>query len=331
MNAGTSITVLGGTLAGMAVAARLAKAGHEVILVHDSDRLGPDDLPDEFAFPAPWRDLFTKSGRPLAAELARTGHELTPAPGRRLPDGLELPAERGAQWTTLSEAYGPKVAERWRDLLDSLDDVWQARRPLGLEQEFDPDRFRAARKDLWWGRTVADVARKFHHPVLSEVIRSAAEDEPHRSPADEAMWLAVERRFGRWRITDAEGRPAPARVLVDALAERLRTRGVTISDTDPGALADAVVEASGEIGRGWRGRKLWPQRTGSRVAELTYACGDHTHAGRTVAGQLLSAALAAYALHFDLTGENIHPTNKDLNRRTRRTPRERSTRDPAGA
>ncbi|WP_425309781.1 hypothetical protein AADG42_13795 [Ammonicoccus fulvus] len=314
------ITVLGGTLAGMAVAARLAKAGHEVILVHEGDRLGPDDLPDVFTFPAPWRDLFTKSGRTLAAELAGTGHELTAVDSRKVADDLDLPAERGAQWRVLSEAYGPQVAERWRDLLDSLDDIWQARRPLGLEQEFDRDAFRAARKDLWWGRTVEDLARKFHHPVLSDVIRASAEGLPSRSPADEAMWLAVERTFGLWQVTDADGEPAGTRVLVDALARRLTTRGVELTDSDTG-LADAVVEAEGTIPESWRGPTVWPKRVGSRVAHRTYACGDHTHAGRTMAGQLLSAALAAYAVHFDLTGENIHPTNKELNRRGKRGPR----------
>lgn len=307
------VTVLGGTLAGMAVAVRLAKVGHDVTLVQVGDRLGPDTLPELFTFPAPWRDLFTKSGRPLAGELARTGHELSPVFSRRVA-GLDLPAERGAQFEVLTAAYGQPVAERWRDLLDALDDVWQARRPLGLEQEFDADRFAAARRRLWWGRSLAQVARRFGHPVLSEVIRGAAEGDPRRSPADEAMWLAVERSFGLWRVTDAEGRPAPARVLVDALAGRLHTRGVTVATTPPPTV-DAVIRAEDRLPRGWRGPKPWPKRTGTRCADGAYSCGDHTHAGRTVAGQLLSAALAAYAVHLDLTGEDIHPTNKDLNRR----------------
>lgn len=313
------VTVLGGTLAGMAVAARLAKAGHPVTLVADRERLGPPDLPEVFSFPAPWRDLFTKSGRPLAAELARTGHELTAVDTRSV-DGLDLPAERGAQSRVLADSFGPAVAGRWRDLLDALDDVWQVRRLLGLEQEFDRPRFAASRKALWWGMSVADVARRFAHPELSAVIRATAEDDPRRSPADHAMWLAVERTFGLWRITDADGRPAPARVLVDALATRLATRGVAITPTDPGDGA-AVVHATGSVPRGWRGPKPWPQRSGARRADGAYTCGDHTHAGRTTAGQLLSAALAAYAVHLDLTGTNIHPTNKDLNRRRPRRSR----------
>ncbi|MDO5682633.1 MAG: NAD(P)/FAD-dependent oxidoreductase [Propionibacteriaceae bacterium] len=309
----SAITVVGGTLAGMAVAARLAKVRHEVTLVVTGDRLGPTDLPNVFTFPAPWRDLFTKSGRTLAAELARSGHELTSVPSRTIGDSVELPAERGGQFAALSAAYGTPVAERWRDLLDGLDDVWQARRPLGLEQEFDHELFRSARKQLRWGTTVEQLARRFDHPVLSEVIRQAAEGDPRRSPADEAMWLAVERTFGLWQVTTTAGEPAGSGVLVDALTERLRTRKVTVTGRAP-EHADATVVAQGTLPRGWRGPRPWPKRAGSRVGERTYACGDHTHAGRTIAGQLLSAALAAYAVHFDLTGENIHPTNKDRRR-----------------
>ncbi|HHV20510.1 MAG TPA: NAD-binding protein [Propionibacterium sp.] len=308
-----AITVLGGTLSGMAVAARLAKAGHEVTLVHDGDRLGPAELPDVFTFPAPWRDLFTKSGRTLAAELARSGHELTSVAARPIGGGIELPAERGGQFAVLTASFGQRVAERWRDLLDDLDDVWQARRPLGLEHEFDRGRFRDQRRTLRWGTSVERLARDFDHPVLSDVIRRSAEADPRRSPADEAMWLAVERTFGLWQVTTTDGAPAGSRVLIDALTERLRTRKVEVTGRRP-AYADAVVTAHGRIPTGWRGPQPWPRRTGSRVGQGAYTCGDHTHAGRTVAGQLLSAALAAYAVHLDLTGENIHPTNKDRRR-----------------
>lgn len=324
-----AVTVLGGTLAGMAVAARLAKVGHAVTLVHagvaapGSNELGPVHLAGVFTFPAPWRDLFTKSGRPLAAELARTGHQLSPVPTRPVGDGVELPAERGHQFAVLRESFGAPVAERWRDLLDALDDVWQARRPLGLEQEFDPQRFRHSRRALWWGRSVADVARRFDHPVLSGVINASAEAAPHHSPADECMWLAAERTFGLWQVTDAAGRPAGSRVLVDALAARLETRGVRITVDRP-ARCDALITAEGSIPSGWRGLKAWPWRAGSRVGDSAYTCGEHTHAGRTVAGQLLSAALAAYAVHLDLTGQNIHPTNKDLGRRRPRSASGRS-------
>ena len=71
------VIVVGGDLAGLAAAARLAKAGHLVELYERSDTLGGtwapyrllsghliNNAPPIIGFPAPWRDLFRKSGRP---------------------------------------------------------------------------------------------------------------------------------------------------------------------------------------------------------------------------------------------------------------------------
>src|SRR4030095_10944199 len=87
------VVVIGGGLAGLAAAARLAKAGHQVELYEQSEVLGGtwaayplpsgatvDDAPSIIGFPAPCRDLFRKSGRPLETELARMGYALEPAP-----------------------------------------------------------------------------------------------------------------------------------------------------------------------------------------------------------------------------------------------------------
>ena len=146
------VVVIGGGLAGLAAAARLAKIGHSVELFEQTDRLGGrwaprtlstgtvvDEAPAVLGFPAPWRDLFRKSGRPLEAELARLGYELAPAGPAVVvfADGAELtwPADRAGQLDTLTTAYGRTVAESWRDLVDRLDQVWQTLRPLGWEAE----------------------------------------------------------------------------------------------------------------------------------------------------------------------------------------------------
>ena len=68
------VVVIGGGLAGLAAAARLAKAGHQVELYERSETLGGtwapyrlpsgatvDDAPSIIGFPAPWRDLFRKA------------------------------------------------------------------------------------------------------------------------------------------------------------------------------------------------------------------------------------------------------------------------------
>ena len=110
------VLVVGGGLAGLAAALRLAKAGHPVQLWEATDRLGGrvaptpypeigtddrlvDAAPAVIGFPAPWRDLFRKSGRVLDAELARTQAALVAAEPARyeLADGTDLifPTDRG--------------------------------------------------------------------------------------------------------------------------------------------------------------------------------------------------------------------------------------------
>ena len=116
------VVVIGGGLAGLAAAARLAKNGHPVELFESSSSLGGlwaarefrpgilvDQAPAVLGFPAPWRDLFRKSGRPLEAELTRMGYALEPAgpPVYHFADGseLRLPTDRGEAFEALTTMY----------------------------------------------------------------------------------------------------------------------------------------------------------------------------------------------------------------------------------
>lgn len=254
------VVVAGGGLAGMAAAARLAKAGHKVILCEAAERLGGawaaaplgvthdgrdgrrevrgDKAPGVLTFPAPWRDLFRKSGRPLEAELARSGHALVPAPPPQylFADGneLTLPAGRGEQSSALTSAYGPGIAESWQGLLDGLGEVWQALRPLGLEAELrDRRQLMRARTTLQPHRTIEDLALAVPHPHLAAVLRSLAYRQgghPAQTPAFRAVDLAVVRTFGRWTVQELNGGDDTGRssVLAEALIARLSLRGVEV-------------------------------------------------------------------------------------------------------
>ncbi|MBA3528194.1 MAG: FAD-dependent oxidoreductase [Propionibacteriaceae bacterium] len=244
------VVVIGGGLAGMAAAARLAKAGHSVELFEAADRLGGrwaardfqgvlvDEAPSIIGFPAPWRDLFRKSGRPLEAELARTGYRLSPAAPARyvFADGTELvlPTDRGDQYEVLSDSYGPKAAASWRDLVDDLDRTWQAIRPLGLESELRGRRqLSAARSALRPRRAITDLAAALGEPHLGAIITSIAYrlgSIPAKTPAWCAVELSTTRTFGRWMIdtqTMLEG-TGRSSVLVEALAARLELRRVLV-------------------------------------------------------------------------------------------------------
>lgn len=234
----------------MAAAARLAKAGHSVELFEARDRLGGgwapyeldgvliDDAPAVLNFPAPWRDLFRKSGRPLEAELARRKLALEPAPPPRyrFSDGSELvlPSERGEQYTALNHAYGPAVAGRWRDLLDGLELAWQAVRSLGLESELrDRRQLAAAAGALRHRVTIDELADSLGQAQLAALVRSVAYrlgSLPERTPAWCATELLVQRTFGRWAVAGGNGGPTTGRasVLVDALADRLALRKVQV-------------------------------------------------------------------------------------------------------
>jgi UDP-galactopyranose mutase len=245
--------VVGGGLAGLAAAARLAKAGHPVELYERSDRLGGrwapyamgsvtvDDAPAVLGFPAPWRDLFRKSGRPLEAELTRAGYRLDPAEPATVVfgDGTELrwPSDRGEQLRALTAAYGRPVAERWRDLVDRLDGVWQALRPLGWESELRgrSQLTRDVRRRLLGRQSLARLGRDLGHPHLEAMIRSIAYRQgsvPERTPALAAVDLSLDRTFGRWQVqgADAAGRSS---VLIEALAARLALRKVSVQLNTP--------------------------------------------------------------------------------------------------
>jgi len=255
------VAVVGASLAGLAVAARLAKQGHRVVLFEASDVLGgrwarPGALPPVFTLPAPWRDLFRKSGRAFDVELARTGHALVPAPPavHRFDDGtsLVLPTDRGEQWTALSAAWGSPAAIRWRDLLDLLDERWQVLRRLGLEDELlDSDLTSRRRVALGLTRTVEHLARGIGHPQAAALLRSTARrigSDPARTPGFVAVRLALERTFGRWQLTRDE-RPVPASDLLELLTARLELRRVEVRAGEPvtALRSGVVVTASGQL------------------------------------------------------------------------------------
>ena len=192
-------------------------------------------------FPAPWRDLFRKSGRPLEAELTRAGYRLEPADPATIvfSDGTELcwPSDRGEQLSALTAAYGRPVAERWRDLVDRLDGVWQALRPLGWEAELRGRRqlTRDVRRRLLGRQSLARLGRDLGHPHLEALVRSVAYRQgsvPERTPALAAVDLSLDRTFGRWQVqgSDEAGRSS---VLIEALAGRLALRKVTVHLNTP--------------------------------------------------------------------------------------------------
>ncbi len=276
------IAVVGSGLAGMAAAARLARAGHQVVVFEAAEAPGAGiDLASEpdgtvVALPAAWRDLFRKSGRILDAELSARGLELVPAPPRayRLSDGAEfgLPSDRGEQWRVIGSTFGESAAMAWRDLLDALDDAWQVLRRLGLEAEFSGRLTASDRAALRPRESLAALADRV--PALADVVLDVAArlgQDPGRLPGWHAARLAVERSFGRWRVVDATGSARPASLLVDLLVDRLAARGVPVHT---GVAVHSIRPDHG-------GHRL-ETTAGTHVAEAVVSTVDpHTHADLT--------------------------------------------------
>jgi UDP-galactopyranose mutase len=250
--------VVGGGLAGLATAVRLAKARHPVRLYESTDRLGGrwasrirtfsggsvvlDDAPSVLEFPAPWRDLYRKSGRTLAEEFDRSAAALSAAEpaGYRFADGTELswPTDRGELYAVHEKQYGTAAAVRWRTLVDELDEVWQTVRKLGWEAELTgrAELTGPVRRRIRQEQTVADLAEEIDHPHLAAVLRAGAYrqgGEPETTPAWCAVSQSIERRFGRWTLQsdcgdDHRDRTGRASTLVDALIARAKLRRVDV-------------------------------------------------------------------------------------------------------
>lgn len=258
------VVVIGGSLAGMAVAARLAYRGHHVVLFERTAQLGGHHrqigLPPVLDLPAVWRDLFTKSGRALDRVLASQGVQwvAVPTTRHRFVDGsiVDWPTNLGEQTRLITQQWGPGPAQRWSTLLTQWRSTWQALRPLGLEAETTPAAWRAAQHTLFptqFGKqaTLADLADFLRQPHLAALVNHVAwqhGQDPSRLPAYHGFRLATASIFGRWRLAGTtDTGTASSQLLLTLLHDRLRQRGVDIRlDTPVRHVVDRTVHTAAE-------------------------------------------------------------------------------------
>lgn len=129
------------------------------------------------------------------------------------------------------------------------------------------------------------------------------------------------RTFGRWRLRDSSGESARTSALVSVLIDRLAERGVVVSTDDPGDGEAHVDTIDPDLRwyrpRRWHRHDTFVDQLLARPRLRTPGRPGHYHAsasspaGREPWAQLLTGALAAYAVHEQLTGEDIRPTHRD--------------------
>lgn len=255
------VVVIGGGYGGLASAARLAKLGHQVTLVESSEQVGGAlrplpgadgwDVVGATLLPAPMRDLFRKSGRPIEREL-----ELEPVPlirEHRFEDRsvLRLPGESRAAQIEAFDELKPGLGERWADHVEAYAEVWELLRQHVFEAHTgEPPR--EVQRLLGHRDSLARRVRHDFKDPRQRLVATLPFEMAGHNPRDVPWWAGVsaylEQRFGAWRVV---GGPD---ALAAALAERLATRRVDVRTSTSardvvvrGGRAVAVTTDDGDI------------------------------------------------------------------------------------
>ncbi|PSL03654.1 phytoene dehydrogenase-like protein [Haloactinopolyspora alba] len=249
------VVVIGAGLAGLATALRLADLRHDVTVLERSSTVGGQidrveldggvvDLgPAAFTLPAPVRELFRSTGRPLEREL-----DLVPAdPAMRVLFGdgsvVELPnATSAGARRAFDDALGAGSGAEWDSVVRHGDALWRTLRPrvMGYAARAGT---RVAALDEYTAHLHDDRLRSllgWHATTVGEY--------PAGAPESVTVLPYLEQAFGTWTVRGGPGR------LVDALRDRAEQRGARVRtdtavqaiDVGSGRRATAVVLADGE-------------------------------------------------------------------------------------
>ena len=273
------VAIIGGGMAGLAAAARLATLGHQVTVLEQASEVGGkvgvlsrdgftfDTGPSLLTLPAVYRDLFYKTGKPIEDVLDLV--PVDPAFRYRFDDGtwLQMPnASRSGIRAAFDDALGTGAGADWDRLLDRAQEIWQLTRVPFLEAPLGGPRdlARLARRTgdvrtvAPW-RSMRSLGRSYladpRQRMLFERYATYAGSDPRSAPAALAVIPYVEQTFGSWHVRGGFRRLAVA--LRDRAVERRavvrtdspvaqvvvdggRVAGVRLADGEP-VTADIVI------------------------------------------------------------------------------------------
>jgi phytoene desaturase len=256
------VVVIGAGMGGLAVAARLARQKHDVLVVEAQPTVGGklgwesdagfswDTGPSLVTIPQALRDLFRKTGRPLEKVLDLVA--LDPIAHYRFADGVELdlpgtgPIDIERALTT---ALGPDAGADWTRLMGRASAIWEATRRDFVEAPLD-GMAAMTRMALRRPRDVRTVApwrslrglgsgylRDPRLRMLLDRYATYSGSDPRRAPAALACVPYVEQAFGAWYV------PGGLRRIADATHQRALDCGASFR------LGDAVTEVLTDAGR----------------------------------------------------------------------------------
>jgi phytoene desaturase len=239
--------VIGAGLGGLATAARLAAAGHEVTVFESAPTVGGklgvlerdgftfDTGPSLLTIPAVLEQLFADTGGPGGLTMTA----VDPAFTYVYADGTELtlPHDPARLPAAFDAALGAGAGDAWRRLHSRSRRLWELvgepvlRRPVSLpalaRMSARPADLRAVAP---W-QTIDGLGRRLlPDPRMRMWLNRYATysgSDPRRTPAVLAVTSFVEQEFGAWYVDGG------LRRIVDAVADRSRSLGVTICTASP--------------------------------------------------------------------------------------------------
>jgi phytoene desaturase len=238
------VVVIGAGMGGLAVAARLARQRHSVVVCEQSGTYGGkvgtyerdgfvfDTGPSLLTLPAVYRDLFLKTGSALEDNVELIPVE--PAFRYRFADDttLDVPnASRARIAAAFEGSLGPGTGTQWTSFIDHAADVWKVTRtpflenPLGGPKDLlrQSLRLRDLRLVAPWRSLRAEGRKHLQDPRLRMVLDRYATytgSDPRRAPAALSVVPYIEQTFGAWHVAGG------LRRLVDATYSRCLEKGV---------------------------------------------------------------------------------------------------------
>ncbi len=253
------IAVIGAGIGGLCVAARLAKAGHNVTIFEASHRTGGkcrtewigryafDTGPSLLTLPAVYRDFFQRTGDVMGRVLDL--QEVNPSFDYRFHDGKSVKFSNLSRKKTLASienSLGADAAAEWDRIMLQSEAMWDVSREPFIESEL-----RSPVTLLKRPRLVRDLKTispwkslrglNIDNPYLSKIMDRYATysgSDPRYAPAVLSTIAFVEEAFGAWHIKGGIG------TLSEKITERCEKLGV---DIQLNSYVQEISQAAGRV------------------------------------------------------------------------------------